>query len=230
VTLRRASTIFPVLAVALLLPGGASAMAAAPPSAEALSRVLSDPALWGKDFPAALMALSSWRRAGETTVAVFPDKMAGEKRYPKPDDAGRGAERLRQATAAPPPKPRSGLPGGLSQTLTAAREQLPRFRVEAPAFLEDDSFRVTWSAPSAQLLPPGLTVATVRERLGQPAEKRRVVLQTEGERRPVILTLNVYLGGAVVFAESDMAPRPGLVDRVLLDVPAMTAVLFEEAP
>jgi hypothetical protein len=229
VMLRRSFAILPALAFTLLFPVGADAMAVPRPSPEALSKVLNDPALWGPDFPAALAQLPSWLRAGETTVAVFPDKVAGETRFPKPEDATRAAEQLRQAAAAAA-KPRSGLPGGLSQTLTGAREPLSKFRVEAPAFLEDGSFRVTWSAPSAQLLKPGLTVATVRERLGAPAATRLLVLHAKGDERPVILTLSVYLGGAVIFAEADVAPRPGFVDRVLLDVPALAAALFEAAP
>ncbi|HEX9943511.1 MAG TPA: hypothetical protein VGG03_15975 [Thermoanaerobaculia bacterium] len=225
-TLGRAYAMFPVLAFALLTLGGACAMAATPPSPEALSRVLSDPELWGKDFPAVLAQLASWRRTGETTVAVFPDKVVGERRYAKREEAAAASERLRQEAA--PPRPRSGLPGGMTQKIAGAQQELSRFRTEAQAFNEDDSYRVVWSAPSAQLLKPGLTVAKVRERLGQPTETRQLVLQTEGESRPVILTLYVYLGGAVAFAESDVATRPGSVDRVLLDLPAVTGVLFEK--
>ena len=221
--LRRVCLVF-----AVLFTLGACAMAAPPPPADALAKVLNDPALWGKDFPAALALLPSWRKAGEAAVAVFPDRMAGETRHRTAAEAARAADRFKQAETAPP-KPRGGLPGGLTDRLTRGRAQASAFRTEAAAFVEDDSFRVSWGGPGAQLLAPGLTVATVRGRLGEPVEKKLVVLQTEGERRPVVLTLYVYLGGAMSFAESDHGP-PGLVNRVLLDLPAMTPVLFAEAP
>jgi len=214
-----------VLAVALMAGAVHAATASTPPT-PALPQVLGHPELWGKDFPAALAQIESWRQAGEATVAVFPDKMVGEKRYASRDEAGAASERLRQAQAAALPQPRGKLPGDLLQRLSEASKQLPRFRAEVQAFREDSSYHVVWSAPASQFLAPGLTVAKVRESLGPPEETRDVVVQSEGDRRPVILTLNVYLGGAVIFAEADVAPRPGLVDRVLLDSRALSDALF----
>ena len=46
-----------------------------------------------------------------------------------------------------------------------------------------------------------------------------MVIPTEGERRQQILTLFSYANGAIVFAEADIAARPGRINRVLLDVP-----------
>jgi hypothetical protein len=159
-------------------------------------------------------------------VSVFSDKVVGEKRYASRDEAGAASERLRQAQTAASPQPRDKLPGELLRRLSDARQQLSRFRTEVQAFREDSSYHVVWRAPASQFLAPGLTVETVRESLGPPEETRDVVVQSEGDRRPVILTLNVYLGGAVIFAEADVAPRPGLVDRVLLDSRLLSDALF----
>jgi hypothetical protein len=90
-----------------------------------------------------------------------------------------------------------------------------------PSFQDDDSVRVISTRPDAQFLTPNLTVATVQERLGPPEKVEQQVIQGEGERRPVVLTLYRYADGAVTFAESDIAARPGMVDRVLLDASAV---------
>jgi len=195
-------------------------------SQEKLRQVLGAPEIWGKDFPAALTAIESWRQAGETTVAVFADKMVGEKPYANRDEARAASDRLRKALAAVQLQPRDNLPGDLLRKLSGARKELSRFRTEGQAFWEDDSYHVVLSAPAAQFLAPGLTMEKVRERLGPPAEIRAVAIQSQGDRRPVILTLNIYLGGAVAFAETDIAPRPGFVDRVLLDSKGLSEALF----
>jgi hypothetical protein len=44
-----------------------------------------------------------------------------------------------------------------------------------------------------------------------------------------VLTVYTYAGGSIAFAEADIAPRPGLVNRVRLDVPAVTAALAKES-
>ena len=41
------------------------------------------------------------------------------------------------------------------------------------------------------------------------------------DERPAVLALWHYANGAVVVVESDMAPRPGQVSRVVLEVPAV---------
>ena len=81
--------------------------------------------------------------------------------------------------------------------------------------------------PSYQFLPERLTTKQVEEVAGRPEKVATEVIQTEGERRPVTLTLRSYAGGAIVYAESDWAPTPGLVDRVILNVSTVTATAFK---
>jgi hypothetical protein len=69
----------------------------------------------------------------------------------------------------------------------------------------------------------------VEAAFGKPETITTLVIQSKRDMRPAILTLNSYAGGAIIFAESDLAPRPGLVDRVILDVPVMASMLFTEA-
>ena len=54
------------------------------------------------------------------------------------------------------------------------------------------------------------------------------MIQSETDSRPVVLTLHRYAGGAVTYVESDWSLKPGVVDRVLFNVPTVAAAVFEE--
>ena len=79
---------------------------------------------------------------------------------------------------------------------------------------------------SAQFLKPGLTISDVEARLGKAERVTTEVLDDGTERRPVILTLHHYAGGAIIFVESDMNPNIHSVDRVFLDVSKISAAFF----
>jgi hypothetical protein len=197
----------------------------APPVQETnLARVLADRRVWGKDLPTALAFVESWGRAGERRLYVFPDRVVGATQYRTRDEAQRVAVRLTEAMRAARRSARPGFEELLRGVPTRAPAAL---RVSVVRLVPDDEyFHVAWTGPSLQLLPPQLTVAAVRERLGPPERVVQELIQNETERRPVVLTLYVYAGGAVAFAESDWAPVPGYVDRAVLDVSAVTAALF----
>jgi hypothetical protein len=215
-----------LLAVALCLSGAAGPATPAAPPAQGtdLARALSDSALWGKDFPTALAFVEGLGRAGERRVYVFPDRVVGATQHRTQDEARRAAARLTAAMRAGRRRARPAFEGLLRGVPTQAPAAL---RVEVVRLEPDDEyFHVAWVAPTLQFLPRQLTVAAVRERLGPPERVVQELIQNETERRPVVLTLNFYAGGAVAFAESDWAPVPGYVDRAVLDVPAVTAALF----
>jgi hypothetical protein len=69
-------------------------------------------------------------------------------------------------------------------------------------------------------------VARLQERLGAPDTVTQRLIQTDRDNRPAVLTLRSYAGGGVVFIETDWAPRPGIVDRVVLDTRVLSAALF----
>jgi len=187
-----------------------------------LQKILTDPALWGKGFPSVLAYLPSWTRIDERSVAVSPDKVVGATRYSTPEAASAQVRKLTTALRGPKRKPSSEFADLLKPILG----QPPPFQVTAVPLQEDDSVHVAWVGPQLELLAPGLTVETIQNRLGPPEKVTREIVQTEKDHRPVTLTLYRYAGGAVVFAESDLAPKPGVVDRVILNVRAVTTVVF----
>jgi hypothetical protein len=192
--------------------------------ANALAKIFGEPGLWGKDYPAALASLPAWNRLGEKRVWMFADRIIGGSPHKTREEAQGEAERFTEAVKALRPRPAPKFEALLKERT----EQLSAAKMEVIPFFQDDgTARIAWTT-GAQLLAPQLNMATVKERLGPPEKVSTEVVQGQGDRRPVILTLHSYAGGAVAFVASDMAPRPGSVDRVLLDVPAVTAALFEE--
>jgi hypothetical protein len=192
----------------------------------ALAKIFTARGLWGKDYPAALASLPAWNRVGEKRVAVFADRIIGSSRHKTREEAEAEAKRFSEAVKELRPKP---VPK-FEALLKDKTEQLHAGKVDViPFFQEDGTARIAWTTGSQQLLAPKLKMATVKERLGPAKKVSTEVIQGQGDSRPVILTVHSYADGAVAFVESDVAPRPGFVNRVILDVPVVTAALFEEA-
>jgi hypothetical protein len=190
----------------------------------AVTQVLAKAGIWGKDFPSVLAFLESWNRVNEQKIYVFPDRVVGGTRYEKREAAQAAAARLSEAMKATRSKPKPQAADLLRGVPAQAESQL---RVEVIQFLpDDDYYHVAWVNPSMRLLTPNVSVASIRNALGAPEKSRVELIQNETERRPVVLTLHSYANGAVVFAESDWSPLPGTVDRVILDVRALTAALY----
>jgi hypothetical protein len=193
---------------------------------DALAKIFTAPGLWGKDYPAALASLPAWNRIGEKRVAVFADRIIGgsphKTREEAEVEAKKFSEAVKELRLRPAPK--------FEKLLKEKTEQLRAGKMDViPFFQEDGTARIAWTTGSHELLAPRLKMATVKERLGPAKKVRTEVIQGPGDSRPVILTVYSYADGAVAFAESDVAPRPGFINRVILDVPVLTAALFEEA-
>jgi hypothetical protein len=191
----------------------------------AIARILTTRALWGKDFAAGLASLPHWNSAGERAVAIFPDRIVGATPFRTAEEAQTRRGALSQALGQRRP---SAAPAFTDLLRGIADRALP-LRSEAAPFSDDDYYRIVLTAPGSQFLAAGLTAAQVEALLGNPESVTTQLIQNDTERRPVVLTLRSYAEGAIVFAESDWAPRPGGIDRVLIDVPAVSAVVFRLA-
>jgi hypothetical protein len=209
------------LLLAALLVAAGGALHAQPPAL--LERILTDSKLWGEDAFALFASLDRWSSAGETQILVYPDHVVSGSKTETPDPA---RQRLAQITAAML-RPRPALrPPFAAAYATALAARAPGFRAEIQRLLEDESFRVVWTRADAQFLRRGTTIESVIAAYGKPEKTTTEVVHGRGERRPAVLTLHHYANGAIIFVESDLAPTPGLVDRVVLDVPAAAALIF----
>jgi hypothetical protein len=208
-----------IIAMSILACVDAMAQPPPTPSKPSLAAILTDSTLWGKDFPVALASLQSWSKAGQRTVMIFQDRIVGGIPFKSREEAEQKGKEVTDAMMRTEFKPKPGFEAMFRGVAPKPAAELKAEVIER--FQDDDSVRIASTGPGAQFLAPNLTVATVRERLGQPEKVEQKVIQSEGERRPVILTLYRYADGAVTFAESDIAARPGTVDRVLLDAPAV---------
>jgi hypothetical protein len=212
-----------ITAMAALLCAVALAQPNSPTPGKVVSAetILSDPKLWGKDFPLALASLPSWSDGGEREVVIFKDRIIGGTPLKSRDEAEQASKKITAAMAVKELKPKAALQPMFRTVIKATSlkmEVLPRLA-------EDDSVRLTATRPNAQFFAPELTAAAVQKQLGPPEKIEPQVIQTEGDRRPVILTLYRYANGDITFAESDMTAKPGLIDRVLLNAPKVVNAL-----
>ncbi len=192
-----------------------------------LTRILTDNKLWGEDAFAVFGTLDRWRRAGDTSVVIYTDRVASGTRSETPEPARQSLARMTAAMQAPRLALRPEFAARYSGAVAA---RVPALRAEVARFLEDDSFRVVWVRDGGEFLKRGLTVRAVVEAYGKPEKTTTEVVHSRGDRRPAVLTLHHYANDAIKFVESDLAPTPGLVDRVILDVGAAAARIFATAP
>lgn len=207
------------LAIGITL-SAAAALRQTPAKAPAVVPILSDRALWGEEFYGLLAFLPDFQNAGEQRIAIFADRVVGARRSESLREAQRRARALDQDLRRGPDRSLTTVVNRLFQV-----QKPPAVNATAIQFLDDRSYRVAVLAPDARFLARGLKTATVLERLGRPERVTTELLDDGTERRPIILTIYHYAGGAIAFAESDVAPRPGFINRVFLDVSAVTAAL-----
>ena len=208
-----------IVAIAMLACVEANAQSSPTPSKPTLDAIFSDSTLWGKDFPIALASLQSWPAAGERSVVVFQNRIVGGTPLKTREEAEQTSKKVAEAMATMEFKPKPRFEAMFKDV--APQLAAPLKTEIISRFQDDDSVRVASTRPDAQFLAPNLTMAAVQKRLGPPEKVEQQVIHGEGERRPVVLTLYRYADGAVTFAESNIAVRPGMVDRVLLDVPTV---------
>lgn len=188
-----------------------------------LVRILSDDRLWGPDAVATFGSLAGWRAAGEAVVVIFPDRAASGAGYETSEEAVRRVAALTSALKGARPRLAADFEPVYAR---ATSGRAPALRLEAVRSLEDDRFHVVARREGGQFLRPGVLLRVVMEAFGRPERTTTEVIHSDGDRRPTVLTIHHYANGAVKFAESDQAPVPGVLDRVLVDVAAATAQLF----
>lgn len=209
------------VAVILGLPLPAAAQSE---QAATIARILNTKSLWGKDFPAAVASLPTWKRFDEQSIVIMRNRVVGRTPFKSVETAQALVAGVRDWITQPAPQPAERFQALLSEFVNRP----PSLQTEVVRSSEDDSQRVAVTGPNYEFLPATLTTKQVEEVAGRPEKITTEVLQTEGERRPVTLTLRSYGGGAIVYAESDWAPNPGTVDRVIMNVPVVASAVFQE--
>jgi hypothetical protein len=192
--------------------------------AATLDEILTNPKIWGKDFAAVLANLRSWHEIGEKTVVVFPNRVIGENAYEIREATETAMRKFNGLLKLPPPRTRDPY----SKMIRSAPPPDRRFTTAVIQAAEDGSFRVSWGSAQSQMLRDGLTITHVYEALGRPEQISTQIVHSRGEARPLVLTLHSFANGAVVFAESDLSPTPGIVDRVYANVRTVAIRVYGE--
>jgi hypothetical protein len=189
---------------------------------KSLEALLKDSRIWGRDFAEVLAAMPAFSEAGEKQIVVYQRRVETSREFRnraeamKVDTQARAASRKTGWT--PLPSFRDLLGPVMSRSIVTAKA--------APVDTPDrEGVHLAWIEPK-QLLAPNLTRASLTEAHGQPQRVTRRIIPTDDERRPVVLTELHYAGGAIVFAQPDYAPRPGVIDRVVLDTARTTETVF----
>lgn len=187
-----------------------------------MQKILTDQEIWGPDAFALFATLQRWKTAGETAVSIFRDRAVGSTKYESAAAGQELATRFSTAMKAAPPKLKPEYQAAFRPSLSRATA----FKARVERLLEDDAFHLVVQHDGGEFLKPDVAIRSVVDRYGKPEKTTTEVVQAQGDRRPAVLTLSWYAGGAIKFVQSDFSPRPDTVDRVVIDVNAVTAQLY----
>ena len=193
------------------------------PGSAQLEKFLTDQNIWGADAAQVFAYLDRWRSEGESSIEIFSDRVVGETKFETPEQAKVRAERMALVMKHPGAKLS---PLFASSYKAVLKKKIPPLQVQSARFMEDDSYRVEWKREGAEFLKKDLAMRAVTAAYGPPEKTTTEVVQARGDRRPAVLTISEYVGGKIKFVQSDLSPDPNLVDRVILDVPTVTALVL----
>lgn len=241
------AAVLAALAVLLSGPSGAGGRAAASAAGPAratqdrqakVREILADKTLWGGDFESVLASLKDWGESGRREIVVFVGEAVESIKIPSSEAAAvvqvspaeqfaKARERataLRSLMSVNEPKFNAQFEQQIGENAAAQLKT-----VRPTAFPSKDGqpavVALEKTTGTAQNLAQGLTLSAVAERHGAPEQITYRRIDAGDERRPLVLTLHHYAGGAIMFAESNMTPR-GAVERVILDVPKVSRAIF----
>jgi len=181
-------------------------------------KLLTDRNIWGEDAFRVFASLDRWK--GEPSILLFTDRVVGGSKFETPEQAREKAAAMARSRSRPFSKLTPGFATSYKEALTRKAAAL---QVESVPFMEDDSYRLQWMREGAEFLKRQLTMRAVVAAYGAPEKTTTEVVHARGDRRPAVLTISEYAGGMLKFVQSDLSPDPGMVDRVVLDVPAAAA-------
>lgn len=188
-----------------------------------LNKILLDQTIWGEDAFAAFSLLDRWKELGVSSVIVFSDRLASGTSLASAAEARERATLMVSSIRRPGAQLQPTFATGYRAAIS---KRAPALRVDTSQFLEDRSYRVVLMGRDGEFLKKDLKVQTVIDAYGPPEKTTTEVIHFEGERRPAILTHYHYADSAVQFVELDLAPTPGLVNRVVIDVGAASNEIF----
>jgi hypothetical protein len=192
-----------------------------PPKME-VSKILAEKDLWGKDFGQALVRVESLNQIGQKEATIFEvNQVVGGTEYSTRNEAEAASAKLITARFTARQDVHQALQHLWNTPSIAVGDLSTKVEIVSQAGGDQVATR---TVHPAQFLAPGATISKVQQKLGPPEKVTQQVIQTEYERRPVVLTLYAYGDGAIKFAESNMKTN-GQVDRVIVDTSKIAAAI-----
>jgi hypothetical protein len=195
-----------------------------PPQRTNLMKIISDPVIWSNNFLPAIAQAEALEQAGERFIELFPRKILSGEKFNK-EDKKNSDDKLRSYDQAQTDADKFELYQKMSKSFGFAKQS-----GKTISYLSDeiDSLVVGIDYKDGFLFKPDTKMEMVFKQFGKPEKTDSRAIHGRGEERPEILTLYSYENGIIMFAESDNAAEPGLLNRVFIDVPRFVRALKSE--
>ena len=195
-----------------------------PPQRSNLLRIISDSVIWGRNFLPAIALTEALEKGGERFIELLPEAIISGEKFGAGDNKNKD-EKIRRYKQALDEAESTELYQKLSKSFGFTK--IPGKTISYP-MKENDSLVVGITYEGNFLFSPATKTATIFRRFGKPEKTDTRAIHGRGEERPEILTLYSYENGIILFAESDNAAEPGLLNRVFIDVPRFVRALKSE--
>ena len=210
--------VFKLICAAILLLMGCNTQRSGgqtSPNQKTLFEIISNRAIWGKDFPLALAYLEPIASTGENMAEMFPGAIRLSNKFPVSQQTEAQAK-ARTIDSLTRNYEKSPFYQKLNKNFPFQSRPVNVGVLNPPG---EDSLVINVSFEGAQLLPPDMTTAIIQRELGKPEFIKNIAIHARGEERPTILKLYSYAQGAILFAEAEITP--GLLNRVYFNLPAL---------
>ena len=204
--------------VVLLLAGYIHAQGT---KAKTVMEIISNRAIWGKDFPLALAQMEALSKSGDQdkTAELTPTTLVRSQRF---TNALAADAALKRTTAA--------FRGAEKKDLFKKTKKNFPFMTRKPVIAVEkapkvDSVLVALNFGQAEFLKPGVKVTDVQKELGAAERVTYRLIEGRGEELPEILTFYSYANGAITFVESNFSAEPRLLGMVYFDTPKLVTAL-----
>lgn len=210
--------VFKLICLAILLLIGCNTQRSGgqtSPNQKTLFEIVSNRAIWGKDFPLALAYLEPLANSGENMVEMFPGAVRLGNKFPVSQQT-EAQVKARTIDSLTRNYEKSPFYQKLNKNFPFQSRPVNVSVLNPP---QEDSLVINIIFEGAQLLPPDMTIATIQRELGKPELIKNIAIHARGEERPTILRLYSYAQGTILFGEAEISP--GLLNRVYFNLPAL---------
>lgn len=190
-----------------------------------IAKIITNPRIWGKDFPSALKLVAASSQVSDERVAIRSDRLEVKPSSAQAPDLKQDLDKLQSVYRATPRETNNNIQALLTKSgESRGHWDMTGIFVSAQlrALEVGKTAEITTLRQKSEYLSPEVTVDVIKKEIGPPEKVTQQVIQNQYERLPVIETRYEYASGKAVFVTSNKKTA-GQIEKAYLDPKAVAA-------